>query len=68
MEFHTVKNAPGRLVMTPKRWIETTNAIGIISKAGRYGGGIFAHKDIAFEIEKILFGTERLAWIKPQPG
>jgi hypothetical protein len=35
-------------VLTPKRWIEATNAIGIISKAGRYGG-TFAHKDIAFE-------------------
>ena len=35
-------------VMTPKRWIESTNAIGIISKSGRYGG-TFAHKDIAFE-------------------
>lgn len=49
MGFHTVKNAPGRLVVTPKRWIETTNAIGIFSKSGRYGGGIFAHRDIAFE-------------------
>ena len=35
-------------VLTPKRWIETTNAVGIISKSGRYGG-TFAHKDIAFE-------------------
>jgi hypothetical protein len=34
--------------MTPKKWIEATNAIGIISKSGRYGG-TFAHKDIAFE-------------------
>jgi hypothetical protein len=34
--------------MTPKRWIETTNAIGIISKSGMYGG-TFAHKVIAFE-------------------
>ncbi len=34
--------------MTPKKWIETTNAIGIVSKSGRYGG-TFAHKDIAFE-------------------
>lgn len=34
--------------MTPKRWIEATNAIGITSKSGRYGG-TFAHKDIAFE-------------------
>ncbi len=49
MEFHTIKNADGRLVLTPKRWVERTNAIGIFSKSGRYGGGIFAHKDIAFE-------------------
>lgn len=35
-------------VLTPKKWIESTNAIGIISKSGRYGG-TFAHKDIAFE-------------------
>ncbi|SEH99184.1 KilA-N domain-containing protein [Bathymodiolus azoricus thioautotrophic gill symbiont] len=34
--------------LTPKQWIEKTNAIGIISKAGRYGG-TYAHKDIAFE-------------------
>ena len=34
--------------LTPKRWIENTSAIGIISKSGRYGG-TFAHKDIAFE-------------------
>jgi hypothetical protein len=49
MEFHTVKNTDGRLVMTPKQWVERTNAIGIFSKSGRYGGGIFAHRDIAFE-------------------
>jgi len=35
-------------VMTPQRWIEITNAIGITSKAGRYGG-TYAHKEIAFE-------------------
>ncbi|GHU95619.1 hypothetical protein FACS1894156_5520 [Bacteroidia bacterium] len=57
MEFHTVKNANGRLIMTPKRWVELTDAIGIFSKSGRYGGGIFAHKDIAFE-----FGT----WLSPE--
>lgn len=33
--------------LTPKRWIELTEAKGIVSKAGRYGGGTFAHKDIA---------------------
>ena len=48
MEFHTVRNEPGRLVMTPTQWIEKMNAIGIISKAGRYGG-TYAHSDIAFE-------------------
>ena len=35
--------------MSPKKWTEATNAIGIISKAGRYGGGTYAHKDIALE-------------------
>jgi hypothetical protein len=35
-------------VLSPSKWIESTNAIGIISKSGRYGG-TFAHKDIAFE-------------------
>jgi len=34
--------------MSPKKWIEGTNAIGIVSKSGRYGG-TYAHKDIAFE-------------------
>lgn len=52
MGFHTVRNGAGRLFLTPKRWVEMTNAIGIFSKSGRYRGGIFAHKDIAFE-----FGT-----------
>jgi hypothetical protein len=46
---HPLKNADGRLVLTPKRWVERTGAIGIFSKSGRHGGGIFAHKDIAFE-------------------
>ena len=34
--------------LSPKKWIETTNAMGIISRSGRYGG-TFAHKDIAFK-------------------
>lgn len=50
--FQTVRNGTGRLFVTPKSWVAATNAIGIFSKSGRYGGGIFAHKDIAFE-----FGT-----------
>ncbi|WP_341903741.1 KilA-N domain-containing protein [Fluviicola taffensis] len=50
VEFDGFKKQAGlnSFVLTPKRWIETTNAIGIISKSGRYGG-TFAHKDIAFE-------------------
>ena len=50
LEFEGFRKQAGlnSFVMTPKRWIETTNAIGITSKSGRYGG-TFAHKDIAFE-------------------
>ena len=50
VEFDGFRKQAGlnSFVLTPKRWIETTNAIGIISKSGRYGG-TFAHKDIAFE-------------------
>ncbi|MCL2496702.1 MAG: KilA-N domain-containing protein, partial [Clostridiales bacterium] len=49
MGYQSVRNAEGRLIMSSKRWIETTNSIGIISKSGRYGGGVFAHRDIAYE-------------------
>lgn len=51
VEFDTFKNESGSnsFVLTPRKWIESTNAIGIVSKSGRYGGGTFAHKDIAFE-------------------
>ena len=64
MEFHTIKNADGRLVLTPKRWVERTNAIGIFSKSGRYGGGIFAHKDIAFEFGSWLSAEFKFYLIK----
>lgn len=43
-------------VMSPSKWIETTNAIGIISKQGNTGG-TFAYKDIAFEFA---------SWISPE--
>lgn len=57
LEFEVFRNAAGsnRFTITPKQWIEKTNAIGIVSRQGRYGG-TFAHKDIAFE-----FGT----WLNP---
>ena len=50
LEFEGFRKQAGlnSFVMTPKKWIETTTAIGITSKSGRYGG-TFAHKDIAFE-------------------
>jgi len=64
MEFHAIKNADGRLVLTPKRWVERTNAIGIFSKPGRYGGGIFAHKDIAFEFGSWLSAEFKFYLIK----
>jgi len=49
--------------MTPKQWIERTGAIGIISKAGRYGG-TFAHKDIAFEFASWVSVEFKLYLIK----
>ena len=50
LEFDGFRKQAGlnSFVMTPKKWIESTNAIGIVSKSGRYGG-TFAHKDIALE-------------------
>ena len=58
LEFEGFRKQAGlnSFVLTPKRWIETTNAIGIVSKSGRYGG-TFAHKDIAFEFAM---------WISPE--
>jgi hypothetical protein len=47
-EFGTIKNAAGsnNFVLSVKQWLESTKAIGITAKAGRYGG-TYAHKDIA---------------------
>jgi len=58
VQFEAVKNEAGlnRFVMTPTKWIEQMNAIGIVSKAGRYGG-TYAHSDIAMS-----FAT----WISPE--
>ena len=57
-EFGTIKNMAGsnNFVLSVKNWIEKTNAIGIIAKAGRYGG-TYAHKEIAYH-----FGM----WISPR--
>ena len=50
IEFDGIKTQAGAnsFSLTPKRWIQATGAIGIVSSAGRYGG-TYAHKDIAFE-------------------
>ena len=51
VEFDQFKMAAGRnaFVLPPQKWIAATNAIGLRSKSGRYGGGTFAHVDIAME-------------------
>lgn len=58
IEFEGVRKEAGAnaFTMSPKKWIGATNAIGIVSKAGRYGG-TFAHADIAFEFA---------SWISPE--
>ncbi len=50
-------------VITPKKWIESTNAIGIISKSGRYGG-TYAHKDIALEFASWISIEFKLYFLK----
>lgn len=66
VEFDTFKNEAGSnaFVLTPQKWIEHTNAIGMISKSGRYGGGTFAHKDIAFEFASWISAEFKLYLIK----
>lgn len=59
VEFDQFKNEAGRhtFTMSPQRWIKETNAIGIISKSGKYNGGTFAISNIAFEFA---------SWISPE--
>ncbi len=65
-EFVTFKNEAGSnsFNLTPRKWIEKTNAIGIIVKAGRYGSGTFAHKDIAINFCYWISPTFQLYLIK----
>jgi hypothetical protein len=58
VEFEGIRNESGvnRFFLSAKKWVEKTNGIGLIAKAGRYGG-TYAHKDIAFE-----FGS----WLSPE--
>lgn len=65
IEFDAFRNEAGlnSFTLTPKQWIEKTNAIGILSKAGRYGG-TYAHKDIAFNFGMWLSPTFQLYIVK----
>ncbi|MDX9695239.1 MAG: KilA-N domain-containing protein [Bacteroidales bacterium] len=65
IEFDGIKNMAGSnsFSLTPKRWIETTNAIGIVSKTGKYGG-TFAHRDIAFEFATWISAEFKFYFIK----
>ena len=59
VEFDQIKTEYGKnsFAMSPSQWIKRTNAIGIISKGGRYSIGTFAHPDIAFEFA---------SWLSPE--
>ena len=65
IEFDGFRSQAGlnSFVLTSKQWIEKTNAIGLISKAGRYGG-TYAHKDIAFEFASWVSVEFKLYLIK----
>jgi hypothetical protein len=65
VEFDGFRKQAGlnSFTLTPKQWIEKTNAIGLISKAGRYGG-TYGHKDIAFEFASWISVEFKLYLIK----
>lgn len=65
VEFDGIRKQAGlnSFTLTPKQWIEATNAIGIRSKPGRYGG-TYAHKDIAFEFASWVSVEFKLYLIK----
>lgn len=65
VEFDGFRKQAGlnSFTMTSKKWIETTNAIGLTSKSGRYGG-TYAHRDIAFEFASWISVEFKLYFIK----
>ena len=65
VEFDAFRTQAGlnSFVMTPQKWVEATNAIGIVSKAGRYGG-TYAHKEIAFEFASWISVEFKLYLVK----
>ena len=66
LEFEGFKNAAGAnaFTMSPQKWIKATNAIGVVSKSGRYGGGTFAHSDIAMEFASWISAEFKLYIVK----
>ena len=66
VQFDTFRIEAGlnRFVMTPSKWIEMTGAIGIATKAGRYGGGTYAHSDIAMEFASWISSEFKLYLMK----
>ncbi|MBF0239371.1 MAG: KilA-N domain-containing protein [SAR324 cluster bacterium] len=65
VEFDQFKTEAGSnyFVLSPKKWIDSTNAIGITSKSGKYGG-TFAHQDIAFEFASWISAELKLYILK----
>lgn len=65
VEFDGFRKEAGlnSFTLSPAKWIEATNAIGIVSKSGRYGG-TYAHKDIAFEFASWISVEFKLYLIK----
>ncbi|MDO5097007.1 MAG: KilA-N domain-containing protein [Peptostreptococcaceae bacterium] len=65
VEFDRIKSEAGynSFTLSPKRWTETTGAIGIIAKSGRYGGA-YAHSDIAFEFASWISAEFKMYVIK----
>ncbi|MBQ6149464.1 KilA-N domain-containing protein [Candidatus Saccharibacteria bacterium] len=66
VEFEGFKNEAGynAFSMSPQKWINGVNAIGIVTKSGRYGGGTYAHSDIAFEFASWISAEFKLYIIK----
>ncbi len=64
--FDTVRLNAGlnSFTISPSKWIEKTNAMGIVSKSGRYGGGTYAHEDIALEFASWISAEFKLYFIK----
>jgi hypothetical protein len=64
--FDTVRMQAGlnSFTISPSKWIEETNAKGIITKSGRYGSGTYAHEDIALEFASWISAEFKLYFIK----